>query len=431
MKRITFRRIGLTAAALLLLALATLTAARVHGSMVLDDAAARFEEAVGPLGFEAYRPEPVPDRENAALPILDALDRIEDRKEEEAWREELTALKLQNRRAIDEWSPEEAARGRELLASSPQVLALLHRAAGRSGSSFGLDYAAGPEMEIPKLLLALEAADLLFAEARLAWLDGRPEDAVRSVEALASLASALETEAPLIFQLVGQAVEVLQYRAIQDGLAVGGLPPEVLRPLRLSVRERGRSELLRRSLGAEGSMVYSIRRGGPLAEAFANSQSYYGRFQRSWQADGWVAGGLDYYSEIAEAFPSLIYAQMVEQDDLLRLPSQYRASLVPDLRSSLGTFLGTEALARLARLALDLALAGAESGALPEELPASPEAGPGPFTGIPPVYERSTGVSATLTIPGADGLWRGLRPGREGREHEAPLFRWRLASVAG
>lgn len=431
MKRITLRRIGLAAAALLLIALATLTAARVHGSMVLDDAAARFEEAVGPLEFEAYRPDPAPDRENAALPILDALDRLEDRKGEGNYRNELVTLKLRNRRAIDDGSPEEAARGRELLASSPQVLALLHRAAGRPGSSFGLDYAAGPQMEIPKLLLALEAADLLFAEARLAWLDGRPDDAVRAVETLASLASALETEAPLIFQLVGQAVEVLQYRAIQDGLAVGGLPPEVLRSLRLSARERDRSELLRLSLGAEGSMVYSIRRGGPLAEAFANSQSYYGQFQRAWQADGWVAGGLDYYSEVAEAFPSLIYAQMVEQGDLMRPPPQYRASLVADLRSSLGTFLGTEALARLARLAVDLALAGAESGALPEELPAAPEAGPGPFTGIPPVYERSAGGSATLTIPGADELWRGLKPGREGREHEAPLFRWRLAPVAG
>lgn len=427
MKRITLRRIGLAAAALVLVALAGLTAVRVHGSMTLDDAAARFEEAVGPLDFEAYRPAPVPDRQNAALPILRAVERLEERPGDASWREELGALKQSNRVAAGDWSGEDVARARDLVASRPEVLALLHRAAGRSGSSYRLDYAAGPEMEIPNLLLHLQGADLLFSEARLAWLDGRPEDAVRSVEALAALRRALEIEAPLIFQLIGQAVEVLQYRAIQDGLAVGGVGPEALRRLRASAEGTPRSELLRRSVGAEGSMVYSVRNGGPHAESFARTQGYYGRFQHLWLADGWVGAGLDYYSSVVEAFPSVPYTEMLDHPALLRRPPTYRAPLVVDLRSSLGTFQGTEALARLARLALDLALAGTETGSLPEDLPDAPEADAGPFTGIPPVYERSLNRLATITIPGADDLWRDLKPGRVGRDQEAPLFTWRLA----
>lgn len=429
MKRITFRRIGLALAALVLVALAALTAFGVHGSMVLDDAVARFEEAVGSLDFEAYRPAPVPDGKNAALPILEAFDRLEARADEGSWREEVVALKGQNRRAAGDWSPQDVAWARELLASRPEALDLLHRAAGRSGSSFGLDYSAGPEMEIPKLLLALEAGDLLFAEARLAWLDGRPDEAVRSIVALSTLSRALETEAPLIFQLVGHAVEVLQYRAIQDGLAVGGVGPEAFRRLRASAGARERSRLLRLSLGAEGSMVYSVRRGGPYAESFAETQGYYGRLERRWLADASVASGLDYYSGVAEAFPSVAHAEMLDDPSLLRPPSD-RAPLVVDLRRSLATLQGTEALSRLARLALDMALAGAESGSLPGELPATPEAGAGPFAGIPPTYERSAGGTATLAIPGADDLWRGLKPRRARSEDEAPLFRWRLAPPA-
>lgn len=427
MRRLNLRRIGLAAAAFVLVALAGLTAVRVHGSMSLDDAAARFEEAVGPLDFEAYRPAPVPDRENAALPILRAFERLEERPGDTSWQEELGALKLSNRVAARDWSAGDVARARELVASRPEVLALLHEAAGRSGSSFRLDYADGPEMEIPNLLLHLQGANLLLAEARLALLDGRPEDAVRSIEALAALRRVLETEAPVIFQLIGQAVEVLQYRAIQDGLAVGGLGPEALRRLRATAEGIARSELLRRAVGAEGSMVYSVREGGPYAETFAQTQGYYGRLQHRWLADGWLGAGLDYYSSVVEAFPSVPYAEMLDHPALLRRPPTYRAPLVVDLRSSLGTFQGTEALARLARLALDLALAGAEGGSLPAELPATPEAGPGPFTGVPPVYERAAGGSATLTIPGADDLWRDLKLGRVERDQEAPPFTWRLA----
>lgn len=427
MKRTTLRRIGLAAAGLVLVALATLTAVRVHGSMTLDHAAERFEDAVGPLEFEAYRPDPVPDRDNAALPVLEAVEHLEAHLDEGSWREAMGRLKREIRRPAAEWSSRDVARAQEALASRPEVLALLHRAAGRVGSSYRLDYSAGPEMEIPNLLLTLQAADLLFAEARVAWLDGRPDEAVRAVEALAALSLALETEAPLIFQIVGQAVETLQYRAIQDALAVGGVEPETLRRLRASGEDRPRQELFHLSLGAEGTFLHSMRQGGPFAEALARSQTYYGRLEHRVLGDSSVARGLEYYARVADALPRLSYAEMRDRPDLLTPPPDDSTGLVVGLGPTVATFQATEALERLTRLALDLALSATRDGSYPETLPAGVEDGPDPFAGTRPIYERSRDGSVTLTIPGADRLWREVKPGRITSDEEAPLFRWRLA----
>lgn len=428
MTRIRSRRIGLASAALALVALVALTAFRVQGSMALDQAVERFEETVGPLDFEAYRPAPLPDGDNAAVPVLEAMERLEARSDDR-WREEVAELRARNRRAAAEWSPAEVAEARELLASLPEVLALLHRAALRAGSSYRLDYTAGPEMEIPSLLLTLQAADLLFTHARIAWLDREPDHAARSIEALAALGRTLETEAPLLFQLVGQGVEILQYRAIQDGLAIGGAGPDILRRLRTSIGERSRSDLLRRSLGAEGSMLYAALRGGPWPETFARAQSELGRSRRVGTRS--VAAGLEYYLGVVEALPQLSYAEMLDRPDLLAPPPDDDTGLVVGLESSVATFQAAEALARLARLALDLALEGAETGSYPPRLPATPEAGPSPFTAEPPVYEVTVDGSARLAVPGGDELWHEAKPKPGPREEEAPLFLWRLAAPVG
>lgn len=430
MTRITFRRIGLATAALALVALVALTAFRVQGSMALDHAVERFEETVGPLDFEAYRPAPVPDRENAALPVLDAMERLEALSADGPWRGEVAELRTRNRRAATDWSPAEVAEARELLASRPEILGLLHRAAQRPGSSYRLEYTEGPEMEIPSLLLTLQAADLLFAEARLAWLDREPDRAARSIEALATLGRSLEAESPLLFQLVGQGIEILQYRAIRDGLTIGSVGPDVLRRLRVSIGDRSRADLLRRSLGAEGSVLYAVRPGGPWAEAVARTQSEFGKSGRMGNRS--VAAGLEYYLGVLEALPQLSYAEMLDRPDLLAPPPDDDTGLVVGLQGSVATFQATEALARLARLALDLALEGAETGSYPPRLPATPEAGPSPFTGAPPIYEITVDGSATLALPGADELWREAKPKAGPRNDEAPLFLWRLpAPTAG
>ncbi|MGD2115151.1 MAG: hypothetical protein PVG07_08860 [Acidobacteriota bacterium] len=443
MKRSTFRRTVLTLAVVVLAALVVLTAVRFERSRDLARAADRFEETVGPLELEAYAPEPVPDAENAALPVLEALERLEDRADDDLWSKELAALRRQNRSAAEDWSAEEVGRARTLVASRPEALELLGEAAGRSGSSFRLDYAAGPAMEVPNLLAVLHAGDLLFARARLGWLDGRPEEAVRSVESLASLSRVLQGEGLLIFQLVGHAVEVLQVRAIREGLATGSLDRDALRRLRETVGERSRSDRLRRALGVEGSMIHLVRPGGPasptlfgrrggldgLADALVDRERWLDRIAYRWLGHRAVARELDYYAGFLRAFPDLSYAELLERPEILHPPPGDRTRLVVDLEGVAGTLAATEALSRLSRLSLDVALAGAETGALPAELPPTPEAGAGPFTGNRPVYRRAApgaDGSATLSLPGAAELWGDVKATFAHHLDGAELFEWRV-----
>lgn len=427
MRRSTLRWIALVAAGVTLLGLAALTLFRAHGAREVDRAAQRFEFAIGPLDFEAYRPDDVADHDNAALPVLEANDRIERLKQDLF--AEITALRLASRRPASSWTPEEWQRAHSLLTEDEvgSVLETLHRATGRAGSSFRLDYAKGAEMEIPNLLHAILAADLLFAEARVAWHDGRTEDGVAAVETQAALTRALKGEAPLIFQLVARGTEMAQYRAIRDALATGITDPQRLAELRATTAERPRADSLRGPLGAEGAFLYSVRPGGRLARAAVDDRPWSEGLRHRWLGHHSIAAGLDYYVRTAEAFPRLTAAELA--GDRLSPPRGQSGQLVPDLRPTLETFKATESLRRLSRTALDLAAEGAESGSLPETLPAATE--PDPFTGRPPVYRRAADGSATLTVPGAEELWWSIRPGRIGKEDEAALFTWSLAPPAG
>lgn len=426
------RRLGLALAAAVLVVLAAVTVLRVLGSRELASAAESFEAAVGPLDFEAYRPAAVPDRENAALPILEALDRLDHAHDAASWREEIVWLRQANRRPATAWSEEDRRRVRAVLDAGRDVLEPLERAAGRPGASFGLDYAAGPMMEIPNFLHVLEASDLLLAQARLAWLDGRPRDGAAAVEALETLGRALETEAPLIFQIVGHGVEIRQYRAIQAALADRGWAPEertTLLRLRATTDERPRSELVQRSLGAEGAFLYSLRPGGEYARAVAQEQPWPQRVAYRWRGYGSIAAGLDYYGRVAKVYPTHTALGMSEDRARTTPPRDGGTRpILANFQTSLETFKAAESLRRLARQALDLAAIGARRRALPDALPSTPPADP--FTGALPVYARSADGSATLTVPGAAELWERVNPVRIRAGDEAPLFTWTLAAPA-
>lgn len=426
--RRVLRLAGLAVAAAVLVALASFTVLRVLGSRDLARSANRFEAIVGPLDFTAYAPEPVPDDRNAALPILQALDRLEAH-EDPTWRAGLASLRQADHRPISRWSEEDWRLAGEVLDGVQDVLGPLERAGGRSGSSFQLDYAAGAEMEIPNLLLATEAADLLLARARLAWHEARPEDAATAVEALSTLGRALEGESPLIFQLVGNRTEILQFRAIQDGLATRRWGPEdraVLRRLTATTRDRPRQRSLRSTLGAEGAFLYSLRPGGRFAGSFAEELPARRRVAYRWRGYGSVAGGLDYYARVMEAYPALTQEAMAQDRGPTSPPRDgVLGPLIPNLRPSLRKLKAAESLARLARTALELAADGAAAGELPTALPAPPPADP--FLGAPAVYERAPDGSAILTLPGGEEVWDALRPAGLRGGDEAPLFTWLLA----
>ena len=423
--RRNLRRLGLALAATVLVVLGAVTVLRVLGARALARAAERFEATVGPLDFEAYRPAPVPEADNAALPVLESFERLEAHGDL-TWRREAVWLRQANRRAAADWSEEDRRRARSVLSAGRDVLEPLHRAAGRSGSSFRLDYSAGPEMEIPGLLHALEASDLLFAQARLAWREGTVDDAAAAVEALATLSRALEGESPLIFQLVGHTVEVLQYRAIQDALAADGRGPldrRILGRLRTATDERPWAEALARALGGEGAFLYSLRPGGPYGVAVREQLRWPERFTYRWRGYGQVASGLDYYGRLAEAVPDRAFATLDERPDLLIPPREGGATaMIASFRAFVGRIEATESLRRLARAALDLASGGAGRGTLPSPPPADP------LTGGAVVYEPAPDGSATLFVPGAEELWQAVATGRARAADEAPLFTWSVAA---
>jgi hypothetical protein len=176
-----------------------LVAARLlaWGEKELERATERFREVVGPLDGETYRPAPVPDHANAAPRILETLERLEN-EVEPATRRELGRLRTALLRPARGWSEEEWRLAEELERSTRGALEPLQGIANRAGSDFGLDYSAGPDMELPNLFHALGTAGLLHARARLAWRDGRTADGAAAVEDLSALSRALENEGLLL-----------------------------------------------------------------------------------------------------------------------------------------------------------------------------------------------------------------------------------------
>lgn len=440
----TLRRIGLGVAVAALVGLVALTVVRFQRSRQLEHAAERFEESVGPLEFETYAPAPVPDSDNAALPLLEAFERLEEPVEGLDWGEEIAALRRQNREPAGAWSADEVRRARTLVDARPEVLESLHEAVGRSGSSFGLDYSEGLWLEYPNLLPALEAGDLLFARARLARLDGRPEEGVRSVEALGALSRSLRAESLTVFQLLGHAMEILQCRALREGLAAGGLEPQSLRRLRDTLGAVPRAERFERVVALEAATVYSVRPGGPvspnlwgggpwirsLADAVVGPGRWLDRLEYRWLGHDAIAVALDYYRGVARAYPDLSYAEMLDRPEVMEPPRRgFESRFTINLLRTAGVFKAGEGLSRLARLSLETALVGAEEGSLPRALASSGAASGGPFTGDPPVYRRTEQGGAVLTIPGAAELWGRVGASFTRGVDGAELFEWHLAPL--
>lgn len=448
MKRVVLRRIGLVVASLVLLLLVVSTVLRLHGERLVHKAVMEFEQSVGPVEFVAYQPEDVSDADNAALPVIEGLEWVKERARDEGWGREAGLLGRQNRRSAGEWNTEEWSRARSLVDSSQELAEILQGAVGRSGSSFGLDYEAGPFLEVPSLLEALRMGNLLFARTRIAWEDGESEEAVRTIEALGALGRSLEGEPLLIFQLIGNSVELLQFRAIQEGLApreagaVNGLDREDLRRLRASSEERARAERFREVVGFEGATTYLTRPRGPaeggyvftgswldrLASILVDYPRWLDRYRHEWLGYRSVAGGLRYYAEIAGSFSSRSYQEMLAEPGLLDVPAHDRRTLVIELDRIVGRLKAAEALAWICRTSLDVAIVQAETGVLPEELPAGVGDGHGPFTGNPVRYERLEDGTATLVLPGAEGLWKKVGWGVADDRPGGPLFTWRLVA---
>ena len=294
-------------------------------------------------------------------------------------------------------------------------------------------------MSIPNLLTYLGAGDLLLAEARVAAADGNREDAVRAVGALGTVARAIQSEPPLVFQVVGHAEARRQYRAIRAFLAAGGEDRADLEHLRSSLPAPRFAERFRRAVGTEGAVLYWARPSGPGAgeiTAFLGKNS--APAYDSPKGEVYFAGGLDSYVRVASAYAGSSYAGLRRRAGFFAAPqaapplADSHLDLVTDFGTILGEFKATESVDRLARLALEIADQGLRTGSYPgslDGLTRLPGEGPDPLTGDPIVYRRLPDGSANLSVPGAEALWQAIRP-RHRLPGEEDLFTWTLPSPA-
>ena len=209
--------------AILALDIAAGLALHAYGGYRFGRAVEELEELLGKrvdLDLSRFHRPSVPDRDNAILGFAAAAQVIE------LSRNERTDLTTAEKVPMHAWPllpaldggagrPPIEFRLRNVLTRNRRALELLHQAAERRRSSYGLSFSGGRHSPVPNLLFALTEARLLAAEARLAFADGDEAGGLRAARSLARLAVCLDEEHPSIFHFVAIGVE-----AILDRLAL-------------------------------------------------------------------------------------------------------------------------------------------------------------------------------------------------------------------
>jgi hypothetical protein len=156
---------------------------------------ARLRQAGYPTNtreLEAAGPR-VPDQQNAALRLLEAIDYL-------AIGPEAFNRQWPGRR--EELGPEERDTLKDILTNNAPALETIHLAAQLKQSRFPLDYSRGPNMLLPHLVKLKSLTHLLRAQTVILSEQGKPELAVQSVLDSLAVARSLDTEPLLISQLV-------------------------------------------------------------------------------------------------------------------------------------------------------------------------------------------------------------------------------------
>jgi hypothetical protein len=195
--------------------------------LLLRNQVRRELSAIRQNGFPASPGElqnwrgPVPDKENAALRILEATDYVT-----------LDGGFLQNWPSrSEELGPEERDALSEIVNNNADALEILHDAARRKESRYPIDYSLGFNMRLPHLPKAKSLSQLLRAEALMHSEEGRTQAAVQSVIAGVAVARSVEGEALLISQLVRIACLAITGASLERTLNQHALSEEELAAL--------------------------------------------------------------------------------------------------------------------------------------------------------------------------------------------------------
>lgn len=205
--------LALIGAALLLLGVGAWFAWLFQAQANLDAAMAEFKAAGGVLDKEKLIPAPVPDEENAAIPLREA-GFFEDDPEWEDRVDEVAG-----------WYREASNYGDEIVwdkvrkeLASPEFelpMAAFSEAAGRPAYNPQLDYDLGFALLLPHVGKFRNVATLKTMQARVLFMDGDRDKAMTLLSEVLKMAAFLREEKAIISLLTGTAMETQVLDALE------------------------------------------------------------------------------------------------------------------------------------------------------------------------------------------------------------------------
>ena len=375
-------------------ALAVLLAVRLQARSADAKLKSEFIQKVGPLDPAAYASPSVPDAENAAIWLRSAAAALTLSEADRGLIGDLSWLRP------DEWTAAQETAIERIFSRNAPSFALAERASALPRSSFMLSGPEATNAKYPASLIDLiRLARMIDQRARLA-VKQRDWPMFRSgVAELACVGASLESESPLIGQLVGVATESMMFDAILVAMRSPATDRAALQGLDATIPGIDLAASWRRALGALAAGVHSgivdpramFDQGSTKVGLSVPSSEEYLRIVLAIEGLAARPLGLD---------PAL--ADRLEKDKGL-----HKGRPIGDfLAGSLVRYQRTLSLRRVARLAIGLRLAALDGGRYPDTLAAWPEASaPDPLTGGALRYERRGDGSAVISVPGAEELF--------------------------
>jgi len=428
-----------------LVALAALVALRIAlgkslGDRVAARERARFEREVGSLDPSRLASPEVPASKNAVPAInrgVTALALAADERARLGSFERGETVSTRELEAFDDW-----------LAGSDAALEILASAAGRPRSSFGprRELFHGGHLDATRWLAAsrLSAAD---GERGLARGEARRVE--RSLGTLRGLVIALRREPLPTFALLGDAIEVRHLALLQMGLRQGKYG-QLLRTAREQLESL--AELPGAAEIAFGEAVYGhemLRREMPAGHRPTSLRERFEALLWPWSPAHVEAGYLEGWRELhalaqrPQTQWSAVELRFGARHSQLRrwidptVPFEaVKSILMPNLLEIVRRLQLLRSSEQLARLAVETALRGLETGAPAATSAALPGSEtPDAATGSPPTYTVGTDGIAVVELAAARALvestWRAAAPPqRHLHERRARLLRWEVAPPA-
>jgi len=394
-----FRRSVISAAAVLLIGLATVSALRFAGANGRSQPTGHDLTDLQASDFEM--PE-IPDDLNAAAWLQAGAAAIVRTNEEKEAVAPATFL------PYEEWTDELRGEVRDALDRHRGALETMHMAANLERSSYRIRYSDGVRARIPDLLTLLDADRLLMLEARVALADGERQRTLDALATMTRLATSLDEESTLITALVGIACERMQLTAAAEVVASDQpwvADGEVLDRLEATISTADGAELIGRVFDA-WSAVMELHVNG-LA---TGSEAEYGDIERTLA---------DVDRTMVAATRSVLLGRLetpygrdpesLDAADPTTLFDPRRGDVFTDMEGfakAIGRLQSVEAQRQLVRAAIAMRRDLLDSGTYSPTRPAGVVelAAPDPFTGRRILYQPQPDGSLVLALDGAKEL---------------------------